>query len=105
MILKNVFEMNKIQNAGHKIPSNLLNIIFEMSYRINEEPIWILHTRFNKLHFVLNQNCELYKKISKNIEKKMITGKYVYIPRYKLISFCNGSPTYSVKNILLNEEI
>jgi hypothetical protein len=97
--------MNKTKNAGHKIPSNLLNIIFEMSYRINEEPIWILHTRYNKLHFVLNQNCDLYKKISKNIEKKMITGKYVSISKYELISFCNGSPTYSVKNILLNEEI
>ena len=33
--------MNKKQSIGYKIPSNILNDIFEMSCRINEEPLWI----------------------------------------------------------------
>jgi len=94
-----------MQSAGYKVPSNILNNIFELSCRINEEPMWMLHTRDNKLHFVLNINCELCKKMSTNIEKKIIRGKYISIPKYELLAFSNGSPTYSVKSIILNEEI
>ena len=61
--------------------------------------------RFNKLHFIVNENCNLCKKISNIIIIKIITGKYIKIPKYQLLAFCNGGAIYSVSFVTLNEEI
>jgi len=92
--------------SGSKIPCVLVNEILYLSSRIcNEEPIWIMQTKNNKLYNKINMYNYNNKQINKMLENKCKNGNQIIINKYEVIGVNNGIPILKINKLNLLQVI